>query len=136
MMADTRSCSAALALCFALTIPQSVFSQHSDGYTLQGRIFDFSASHPDFERSDTGLVTGQVQAQLGADGRMVWSGQSSPVFSSDADFDQWYRDVPGVNSSRPIDIILERNPDSGLYVYENSRFFPIDGELLGNEDDQ
>lgn len=136
MMADTRSFSAAVALCFAMIMPHSVFSQQSDGYTLQGRIFDFSASHPDFERSETGLVTGQVQAQLGADGRMVWSGQSSPVFSSNADFDQWYRDVPGLNASRPIDITLERNPDSGLYVYENSRFFPIDGELLGNEDDQ
>jgi hypothetical protein len=108
MMADTRSISAAVALCFALVTPQSAFSQQSDSYTLQGRIFDFTTSHPDFERSDTGLVTGQVQAQLGADGRMVWSGQSSPAFSSSEDFDQWYRDVPGVNASRPIDIRAPR----------------------------
>ena len=80
-------------------------------------------------------MTGQVQKNLGADRRMIWSGQTSPVFSSEADFDQWYRDIPGVNASRPIDITLTHDPDSGLYVYENSKFFPIDGELLGNEGD-
>ena len=136
MMAETKSISAAVALCFVLCIPQSSIAQQPDGYTLQGRIFDFITSHPDFERAETGLVTGQVQAQLGPDGRMIWSGQSSPVFSSSDAFDQWYRDVPGVNLSRPIDITLERNAESGLYVYESAMFFPIDGELLGNEGDQ
>lgn len=136
MMAATKSISAAVALCFVLCTPQSAIAQQPDGYTLQGRIFDFTTSHPDFERAETGLVTGQVQAQLGPDGRMIWSGQSSPVFSSSEAFDQWYRDVPGVNLSRPMDITLEHNADSGLYIYENTMFFPIDGELLGNEGDQ
>ncbi|MGA1044576.1 MAG: fibro-slime domain-containing protein [Phycisphaerales bacterium] len=60
--------------------------------------------------------------------------------NSSATFHQWFRDVPGVNTSRSLEIELVRQPD-GLYVFDSATmepyasrggFFPIDGELFGN----
>ena len=110
-------------------------AQTPPDYVLQGRIFDFPSSHPDFERDESGLVTGQVAPELGPDGRMVWSGQESPVFSTKANFDTWYRDLPDVNMSRPFDLALTFDPKYKPYVFTSHAFFPIDGELLGNEGD-
>jgi len=61
--------------------------------------------------------------------------------TTEANFRQWFRDVPGVNLSRPLSISLVRQPNSNIYTfndrtdpfYQNrSGFFPINGELLGN----
>ncbi len=56
-----------------------------------------------------------------------------------ANFHQWFRDVPGVNLSKPLSITLEREEGSPKYVFDDkhsteypSGFFPIDGELYGN----
>lgn len=57
-----------------------------------------------------------------------------------ASFNQWYRDVPGVNMSMPLAITLVRQED-GTYVFDDrddslyddmGGFFPIDDQLLGN----
>ncbi len=55
------------------------------------------------------------------------------------EFAQWYRDVPGVNLSAPLDIVLNLDEDSGQYVFDDreddqysSGFFPINGQLYGN----
>lgn len=135
MMADIKALASALTVSAAMLLPFSAIAQQAGSAVLQGRIFDFSASHPDFERAETGSVRGQVLAQLGSDGRMIWSGQPSPAFSDEANFRQWYRDIPGVNASRPFEIALTHDANTGLYTYDNSNFFPIDGELLGNEGD-
>jgi fibro-slime domain-containing protein len=105
---------------------------------MQGRIWDFSSSHPDFESGKGGVIMpGQVEEQLGPDGKPVWAGPSNEVFSSKENFDQWYRDVPGVNMSRPYTLELVESPaGSGSYAIERYDFFPIDNELLGNEDGQ
>ena len=50
-------------------------------------------------------------------------------------FRQWYRDVPGMNLSQPIDITLTRaggTDEQPIYSYENHSFFPIDHQLFGN----
>ena len=54
-------------------------------------------------------------------------------------FAQWYRDVPGVNMSAPLDITLKLDEDTGQYVFDDredsaysSGFFPINGQLFGN----
>lgn len=61
--------------------------------------------------------------------------------TSQATFDQWYRDVPGVNASLPVSIVLNLDPATGRYVFDSALdepykgrggFFPIDGELYGN----
>ncbi len=62
------------------------------------------------------------------------------IHNADA-FDQWFRDVPGVNVSKPLDITLVRQQGSNVYVFDDKRdasytdiggFFPINGELFGN----
>jgi fibro-slime domain-containing protein len=56
-------------------------------------------------------------------------------------FDQWYRDVPGVNLSKTVTIDLHFDEALGRYVFdsdtdpyyaERGGFFPINGELYGN----
>ncbi len=61
-------------------------------------------------------------------------------FTSEANFDQWYRDIPGVNMSKAVTLTLVRQAD-GTYVFDdkddpsfasNGGFFPIDDQLFGN----
>ena len=98
---------------------------------LHGTLRDFKQSHPDFEytiKVDPGIVA----AQLGVDGKPVYAGNpNTPTTHGQAEFDQWYRDVPGVNVAIPIAIPLTLQ--SGLFTYDNSAFFPIDGQGFGDE---
>jgi len=100
--------------------------------TLNGTVRDFSAAHPDFEytiASDPGIVA----PILGADLKPVYTGLAgNPTTTGQEAFDQWYRDTPGVNMSAPLSLTLARQP-SGMYSYQNTAFFPIDNQLLGNE---
>lgn len=59
---------------------------------------------------------------------------SSGGISSAESFDQWYRDVLGINVSAAHTITLLRN-DAGVYEYLDDAFRPIDGRLFGNQDD-
>jgi fibro-slime domain-containing protein len=93
---------------------------------------DFRDSHPDFE-SFVGSDRGFVEPVLGADGKPVYAGPS-PSTSGRERFDEWYRDVPGVNRSVEIELPLAPSPsDPGLFVFEDLTFFPIDGRLFGDE---
>jgi len=56
-------------------------------------------------------------------------------------FAQWFRDVPGVNASKPLDITLVRNPGTNQYTFDDREdpyfqdlggFFAINNELFGN----
>jgi fibro-slime domain-containing protein len=103
--------------------------------TLTGTIRDFNDTHPDFEKlikSDPGIV----KSTLGSDGKPEYAGQAgNPTTSGKDNFDQWYRDVQGVNLSKQYSITLDDagNPP-GIFSYTNNSFFPIDGELLGNQE--
>lgn len=53
----------------------------------------------------------------------------------------WYRDVVGLNLAKGVSITLNRDPDSGAFVFDDRTdpeyagvggFFPIDGDLYGN----
>ncbi|MBZ0172017.1 MAG: fibro-slime domain-containing protein, partial [Phycisphaerales bacterium] len=53
----------------------------------------------------------------------------------------WYRDIIGVNVAKNVSISLVRDPDTGVYVFDDRTdpeyaprggFFPIDNELYGN----
>jgi fibro-slime domain-containing protein len=107
----------------------------AESIALTGTIRDFSDSHPDFERflgSDPGIV----QARLGPDGKPVFAGTAgNPSVTSQASFDQWYRDVPGVNQSQPLAIPLDNRAtgDPRVYRFDSQAFFPIDDQLLGNQ---
>jgi fibro-slime domain-containing protein len=59
-------------------------------------------------------------------------------FTTKANFDMWYRDVPGVNLSTAVTLTVIRQAD-GTYLYDDvdhfpDGYFPIDNELFGNSD--
>lgn len=99
------------------------------------KVRDFHKTHPDFERFTSDAVTpGLVQAALGADGTPSYAPTGPTVCTTGAaEFADWYHDVAGVNVAiAHILELLETSP--GVYVYDSSAFFPIDGAGFGNED--
>lgn len=67
---------------------------------------------------------------------------SEAMITSQESFAQWYADVPGMNLSRQVSLVLVRDPETGKYVMDSSTqdpwvgrggFFPVDGELYGNQ---
>jgi len=106
-----------------------------DHITFDAVVRDFKDDHPDFQSMD-GHFTGLVESSLGADGKPVF-GCSDAGFGCAAalttkeNFDQWYRDAPGVNKRLPLKLTLTLSPQ-GTYVYESSSFFPIDGQGWGD----
>ena len=99
---------------------------------LTGTLRDFHASHPDFEYV-LGDDRGLVEQALGSDGKPVYAGGAGTSTTNGQEaFDQWFRDVPGVNESKSYTITLERTTGS-VFTYDNQEFFPLDGELFGNE---
>ncbi|RMH00140.1 MAG: fibro-slime domain-containing protein [Deltaproteobacteria bacterium] len=100
--------------------------------TIPVTIRDFHASHPDFE-SYIGEDPGIVLPDLGPDGKPVYAGQAgNPSTTGQANFDQWYRDVPGVNQTIPWSLdLVEIAP--GTWGFDDQEFFPIDDQGFGNE---
>lgn len=115
------------------TPPVDTMGEDCDG--LVATIRDFQAAHPDFE-DYTGDVAsvGLVLPDLGVENKPVLNPAYAgpPMITSVASFADWYHDVPGTNMPFPIDLgLMEDTP--GLFVYDNSAFFPIDGQGFGNE---
>lgn len=129
--------------------------------TLAGTVRDFKSGynsscqalqggHPDFERcpgkkakvygSNTeygqsfqyGLDKDIVQPTIGGDRKPVFKGTTKST-TTKGFFDQWYRDVDGVNQSMEYPIVLKDDDGDGTFTYSNSSFFPINGKLFGNE---
>lgn len=102
---------------------------------LVATIRDFQSSHPDFETySGNDASVGLVMPMLGPDSKPVFNpGYAGTQMITSADtFAQWYVDLPGVNMPFPIDLgLMENTP--GMFVFDSSAFFPIDGEGFGNE---
>lgn len=115
-----------------------------DTLRITGVIRDFKVTHPDFETYPGRGTKQMVMEDLGADGKPVLNvdrvsslgwGKKSQVTSVES-FDQWFRDVPGVNVSMPHTITLNREERSGgaVYVFAKERpeyFFPIDSAGYG-----
>lgn len=69
------------------------------------------------------------------------NGGTGNGFASVAEFQQWYRDVPGKNTSKLVPLTLNRVPNTIRYVFDSATdepyksrggFYPINGELFGN----
>ena len=120
-------------LAVGIAVPVTSFAVPT--YSITGTVRDFRDTHPDFEGAIGGLETGIVKSTLGADGKPVWSGagDSSSQYSTEANFNQWYNDVAGVNTSASYTIDLSDTDGDGIFTYSSNSFFPIDGELFGNE---
>lgn len=119
----------------AATAGAQVEDPAPDQLTLGGTVRDFSSSHPDFEGA-SGTDRGIVASQLGEDGKPVYARETggTATTSGKANFDQWYRDAPGVNITIPLDLTLTKVQESPLlYRFADSSFFPIDGQGFGNE---
>lgn len=97
-----------------------------------GLLRDFKAEHPNFEEKAIVTEKGIVAPDLGPDKKPVFAGVGLKTVTTAADFDQWYRDTPGVNESREHQIVFTPGAN-GRGVYDNSAFFPLDGEGFGNE---
>jgi len=99
---------------------------------LMATIRDFHVSHPDFETfGGNNATTGIIENTLGADGKPVYVGGRGQTTGA-GEFNQWYNDVPGINSSVEIALTLtEVTP--GFWSYSNNSFFPVDNEAFGNE---
>lgn len=107
---------------------------------------DFNESHPDFEMPFRGdeVRRGLLKPVLGSDGKPEFldrvgcfadlmtplgcrgGNPTEPVIRDKASFDQWYRDVEGVNIPFVKTLELEESPPgSGQYVYDSTEFFPL-----------
>ena len=61
--------------------------------------------------------------------------------TSEESFASWYRDTPGVNTSIRVPIVMQRQANSNIYVFDSAiaepyksrgGFFPVDGAGYGN----
>ncbi|XXT16094.1 fibro-slime domain-containing protein [Sorangium sp. So ce429] len=105
---------------------------------LTGIVRDFRAyargdGHPDFETFEGSGLKGIVERELGPDQKPVYAHQGGTEHTTGPDeFNQWYRDVQGVNM--PIQFTITPTVDAnGIATYDNRAFFPIDEEGFGNE---
>ncbi len=105
---------------------------------LTGIVRDFKAynggaGHPDFETFGGEGLKGIVENMLGPDHKPVYASSGGTAHTTGpAEFDQWYRDVAGVNMPIEFTISPMITPD-GILTYTNNAFFPIDNQGFGNE---
>ncbi|HWA76151.1 MAG TPA: fibro-slime domain-containing protein [Polyangiaceae bacterium] len=96
-----------------------------------GLLRDFKIEHPDFEYT-LGDDRGIVATDLGSDKKPVFAGGTHKTVTTAENFDQWYRDVPDVNKTVEFQLPFT-TAASGNLVYDNTSFFPLDGQGWGNE---
>lgn len=116
-----------IALSFALASGMTVYADTID---LTGTIRDFNADYQDFEGVVTDLKTGCVENTLSGVPVAI---EPAPGPCAIHNLQDWYTDNDR-NLSTPFTITLSNSvsqPD--VYRYENTSFFPIDGQLFGNE---
>ena len=101
------------------------------GTVILGVIRDFKSDHPDFEKA-IASEAGLVEAQLGADRKPVFAhAGATTTVSGPASFDQWYRNVDGVNLPFVLQVFFA--PSNGTTSFQSRAFFPLDGNGFGNE---
>lgn len=100
---------------------------------LTGTVRDFNADGVNFEGAITGLRTGAVETTLtGSAPTLTVSGATHIANNGSAgSFDNWFTKTTDTKSHAIT--LTETAAGSGVYSYSNSGFFPIDGELLGNQ---
>ncbi|HHP7230199.1 MAG TPA: fibro-slime domain-containing protein [Xenococcaceae cyanobacterium] len=98
---------------------------------LVGTLRDFKDTHPDFERTpgvegfDYGLDHEITTDTIGENKKPQYKNGSYST-TNKTNFDQWYRDVVGVNQSTSYSIELKDEDKDGIYTYYNASFFPLD----------
>jgi len=107
---------------------------------IVGVVRDFQTAepgkHPDFEVFSGSVVSkGLVQAELDADRKPVYASHcelmpdptlcpAGQQTTTQAAFDQWYRDVPGVNRSYLL--YFQLKPVGNVVSFQSENFVPVD----------
>ena len=109
----------------------------ADTIQLSGVLRDFKIDHPDMQRNGPGypVVHNMVLDDLGVDNKPVLDAAGDLYafrVESEASFNQWFRDVPGVNITLPLGITLDngQSEPGGVYSFAMEKpqyFFPLDG---------
>ena len=84
----------------------------------------------------SGRITGMVENVLGQDGTPtpIFPRATDGIVPDAAFFHKWYHDIPYENLSTIVPLTFaETSPGSGTYAFNNGSFFPINGQLFGNE---
>jgi fibro-slime domain-containing protein len=108
---------------------------------LYGVVRDFKMStqpggHPDFEIEHKGLETGIVQPTLGNDQKPVYASGTHESTSGKENFNQWFRDTPGVNRTYILGLRLSfLNGIPTFSAVRPSYFFPLDNQGFGNQNE-
>lgn len=101
------------------------------GTTILAVIRDFQEDRENFEGS-TGDDRMMVKAELGPDRKpLLASSDPTSTLANPAQFDDWYRNVDGVNMPYKLEIWF--GPNQGKNSFQSSEFFPLDGIGFGNE---
>jgi len=125
------------------------------GTTLWGIARDFigynqtattppGSPHPDFgSHYCCGNPTGTVLSTLGADNKPAYNPANMPGdynggvgLTGPDPFNQWYRDVPGVNLAYLVGFRLVPTGDGVTSVFASKLYFPVDNAGFGNFSDQ
>ncbi len=119
-----------------IVVKEPVFEcDYSDANTRKfpAIVRDFKDSHPDFEYV-IAYEEGIVESELGSDGLPVYANPDGSTQTTNGveSFNQWYRDVEGVNKRIPKEFEMVRGSE-GYWEYRNFDFFPIDDMGWGNE---
>lgn len=104
----------------------------ADTTTLNGTVHDLTPNNPDFEGGISGVVTGLVKNTLGSSNVPELSSSWTPglgAITSQSSFAQWFDTS---SNSAPLSLTLTSS-SNGIYTYNNNNFFPIDGQILGNQ---
>lgn len=107
--------------------PQADAGRTEECGQLTAVMRDFTTAHPDFEGA-IATVRGLVEVDLGSDGIPVYAPAGATACTAGPDeFNQWYRDVAGVNMRFEIPLPLTETPaGSGNFVFADDAFFPLD----------
>ena len=95
---------------------------------------DGQPKHPDFE-GKVAIDPGIVAPMLGQDQKPAYAGGTQGTTTTKENFDQWYRDVPGINIT--LEKTIPLSPDAarpGVWVYDSDAFYPLaNDEGWGNQ---
>jgi fibro-slime domain-containing protein len=109
--------------------------------TILGVVRDFMAydsqtggGHPDFEHfTGSSARTRIVDTLLDTYRKPVYIASGQPAVTTGKEqYDQWYRNVDGINKPYFIDFYLVPN-GADVYTFQSLGFFPLDSRGWGNE---
>jgi len=126
-----------------MTIP-SVVRDFKMGWNIVGgggAQTPIRGGHPDFENNTQNreridpMITKPL---LGPDGKVAYFRDSdqeggSTSTTNKTSFDQWFRDVPGVNVTVVVPLTFTYSSGTNTYTFLDTTYFPIDARGFGNQ---